>query len=127
MSISRKYGKTYHYPFSPGTTSDDRINQDYWNDMILIDKVIHTEKLDGENIYAIHSIEYPTIEAHFYVFGIREKEQWLSWEETVFYAKMLDFKTVPVIGISQPKLSTQQLFEQEILVLFLRKSSQPFT
>ncbi|MDE6163019.1 MAG: 2'-5' RNA ligase, partial [Bacteroides sp.] len=23
---SKKYGRTYHYPFSPGTTSDDRIN-----------------------------------------------------------------------------------------------------
>ncbi|WP_233507281.1 hypothetical protein [Adhaeribacter pallidiroseus] len=25
MNISQKYGSTYHYPFSPGTTSDDRI------------------------------------------------------------------------------------------------------
>ena len=24
--LSEKYGRTYHYPFSPGTTSDDRIN-----------------------------------------------------------------------------------------------------
>jgi len=23
--LSEKYGRTYHYPFSPGTTSDDRI------------------------------------------------------------------------------------------------------
>jgi hypothetical protein len=22
---SRKYGRTYHFPFSPGTTSDDRM------------------------------------------------------------------------------------------------------
>ncbi|NHX34665.1 2'-5' RNA ligase, partial [Escherichia coli] len=27
---SRKYGRTYHYPFSPGTTSDDRINSYWW-------------------------------------------------------------------------------------------------
>ena len=31
--ISEKYGRTYHYPFSPGTTSDDRINHTYWEDI----------------------------------------------------------------------------------------------
>ncbi len=46
---SRKYGRTFHYPFSPGTTSDDRINHDYWSDMQSIEQVVHTEKLDGEN------------------------------------------------------------------------------
>ncbi|MCV4933068.1 2'-5' RNA ligase, partial [Escherichia coli] len=25
MNTQRKYGRTWHYPFSPGTTSDDRI------------------------------------------------------------------------------------------------------
>jgi hypothetical protein len=49
MSISRKYGRTYHYPFSPGTTSDDRINHNYWEDVKKIETIIHTEKLDGEN------------------------------------------------------------------------------
>lgn len=46
---SRKYGRTFHYPFSPGTTSDDRINHDYWSDMQSVEQVVHTEKLDGEN------------------------------------------------------------------------------
>jgi hypothetical protein len=46
---SGKYGRTYHYPFSPGTTSDDRINFDYWSDLQQIKTVVHTEKLDGEN------------------------------------------------------------------------------
>lgn len=49
MSWSRKYGRTYHYPFSPGTTSDDRINFDWWEDISKIETIIHTEKLDGEN------------------------------------------------------------------------------
>ena len=49
MSLSRKYGRTYHYPFSPGTTSDDRINFDYWKHLQIIDSLVHTEKLDGEN------------------------------------------------------------------------------
>lgn len=46
---SRKYGRTFHYPFSPGTTSDDRINHDYWSDIESIEQIVHTEKLDGEN------------------------------------------------------------------------------
>lgn len=49
MSVSTKYGRTYHYPFSPGTTSDDRINSNYIEDLSKINTVIHTEKLDGEN------------------------------------------------------------------------------
>ena len=49
MSLSRKYGRTYHYPFSPGTSSDDRLNHDYWEQLSVIDRVVHTEKLDGEN------------------------------------------------------------------------------
>ena len=47
--ISEKYGRTYHYPFSPGTTSDDRINHTYWEDIQRIGTLVHTEKLDGEN------------------------------------------------------------------------------
>jgi len=49
MSLSRKYGRTFHYPFSPGTASDDRINHGYWEDVSAIEKIVHTEKLDGEN------------------------------------------------------------------------------
>ena len=112
--LSEKYGRTFHYPFSPGTTSDDRINHTYWEDIQQIETLIHTEKLDGENnclsrygvfarshaapttspwtrelrerwelmkndlgdieifgenLYAIHSIEYRKLETHFYVFA----------------------------------------------------------
>lgn len=44
---SRKYGRTYHFPFSPGTTSDDKIQQDW--QQILQHELVITEKLDGEN------------------------------------------------------------------------------
>jgi len=144
MAISRKYGRTGHYPFSPGTTSDDRIQHDYWDYLQLIPRVVHTEKLDGENnclskygvfarshaaptvspwtetlrqywhsirhdlgdrevflenLYAVHSLRYRNLEHHFHVFAIRENDRWLSWEETKFYAGMLDLPTVPEIGI----------------------------
>ncbi|MRG48644.1 2'-5' RNA ligase [Chitinophaga sp. SYP-B3965] len=49
MAISQKYGRTYHYPFSPGTSSDDRIQHDYWDHLKKIPQLVHTEKLDGEN------------------------------------------------------------------------------
>lgn len=161
MSVSRKYGRTYHYPFSPGTTSDDRINADYWDDLSRIATVIHTEKLDGENnclsqhgvfarshavptvspwtrtlrerwnllkqdlgdyelfgenLYAIHSIAYPKIEEHFFVFGVREHDQWLCWEETQFIAAAFDLPVVPVWGICSD-FGDKSAYEQSILGL----------
>jgi hypothetical protein len=161
MAISQKYGRTYHYPFSPGTTSDDRIAHDYWEHLQRIPNLIHTEKLDGENnclsklgvfarshaapttspwteslrrfwqlvkhdlgdleifgenLYAIHSIEYRKLEHHFYAFGIREHDRWFSWEETQFYANMLDLPTIPVIKMEiMPK--EQKQFEAATLAL----------
>jgi hypothetical protein len=167
MSISKKYGRTFHYPFSPGTTSDDRINTDYWEQVSALPTVIHTEKLDGENncmsrngvfarshaapttspwtrqlrekwavlkndlgdyeifgenLYAIHSIQYPLIEAHYYVFGIRELDKWLSWEETIFIATMFDLPTVPLIE-KVTDLTTQQDFEKKVLSLVKNESA----
>jgi hypothetical protein len=137
---SSKYPRTYHFPFSPGTTSDDRIKSD-WQDILQYELVV-TEKLDGENtclkkegvfarshsaptlnpwaknmwdihrlvkdnlgdfnifgenLFGIHSIEYERLESHFYIFAIRESDKWLSWDEVVFYANVLDIPTVPVI------------------------------
>ncbi|MBC7864193.1 MAG: 2'-5' RNA ligase [Bacteroidia bacterium] len=167
MSISRKYGRTYHYPFSPGTSSDDRINSDYWNDLSKIKTIIHTEKLDGENnclskygvfarshaaptvspwtaflrqrwdlmkndlgdyelfgenLYAIHSIEYPNIESHYFVFGVRENDKWLSWEETKFIASAFDLPTVPVL-MECSELSEKSLFEKDLLELIKRSGT----
>ncbi|MDI3321852.1 RNA ligase family protein [Pinibacter soli] len=159
MAISQKYGRTYHYPFSPGTTSDDRIQHDYWKNVSAIEQLVHTEKLDGENnclsqygvfarshaapttsawtatlrnywksvkndlgnlevflenLYAVHSLEYKKLDHHFFVFGIREGDRWLSWEETKFYAAMLDLPTVPEIKIVKRPM-VQADFEKGIL------------
>jgi hypothetical protein len=51
----------------------------------------------GENLYGIHSIEYEQLSYHFYVFAIRVEEEWLSWEEVVFYAEALGLATAPVL------------------------------
>jgi hypothetical protein len=159
MAISEKYSRTYHYPFSPGTTSDDRINYGYWDCIQQIPTIIHTEKLDGENnclsrygvfarshaaptvspwtedlrrfwqlikydlgdleiflenLYAVHSIEYRNIDKHYHVFGIRLHDKWLSWEETKFYANMLDLPVVPEIAVIDTP-EDQILFEKAIL------------
>lgn len=46
--ISRiKYPRTYHLPFSPGVTSDDRIMETYAG--LEGQEVVVTEKMDGEN------------------------------------------------------------------------------
>jgi hypothetical protein len=159
MAISQKYGRTAHYPFSPGTTSDDRIQHDYWEHLQQIPYLVHTEKLDGENnclskygvfarshaaptvspwtetlrqywqhirdklgdlevflenLYAVHSLRYQRLDHHFHVFAVRENSQWLSWEETKFYAALLELPTVPEIKIITTP-SKRTIFERDVL------------
>ena len=42
-----KYGRTYHLPWSPGATSDDKISNDISS--LIGTEIVITEKLDGEN------------------------------------------------------------------------------
>lgn len=42
-----KYNRTYHLPFSPGATSDDKISKNV--DSLLGVDIVINEKLDGEN------------------------------------------------------------------------------
>lgn len=166
MSISTKYGRTYHYDFSLGTTSDDRINRNWRKEVKAFKTILHTEKMDGENtclsplgvfarshaaptlhpwanhlkikqsvmatdlkennleifgenLYAIHSIIYPRLEQHFYVFGVRILDKWLSWEETKWYASMFDLPVVPELLIQDTQ--DTDLIKQTVLEL----ASQP--
>lgn len=52
----------------------------------------------GENLYAVHSIEYGSLSDYFYVFTIFFDNYVLSWEETEQWCDLLGVKTVPVIG-----------------------------
>ncbi len=159
---SQKYGRTYHYPFSPGTTSDDRFNHTYWQDINKFKQLLHTEKLDGENnclnsmgvfarshaapttspwtaqlrerwalikndlgdaelfgenLYAIHSIEYKNIEEYYFIFAVRIKDMWLSWEEVKFYAALFDFPTVPELGVNDVSDLTKETLKDKIVTL----------
>lgn len=44
-----KYPRTYHLPWSPGTTSDDKKLSGDWFDNYKGREIVITEKLDGEN------------------------------------------------------------------------------
>lgn len=141
MTKYHKYPRTYHLPWSPGGTSDDRIlpDTDHFRglEVVVTEKLdgentsmycdhIHARSLDskhhpsrtmvktlhgqiaheipfgwrlcGENVYALHSIQYRKLAGHFYVFGIYDdKNTCLSWDETVEYATMLNLPVAPVL------------------------------
>lgn len=46
-----KYPRTYHLPYSPGSTKDDKKLQTGWFENYREKEIVITEKLDGENIH----------------------------------------------------------------------------
>lgn len=159
-----KYPRTMHLPFSPGTTSDDRIASDISS--ILNKKVVITEKLDGENramtkggiyarshveytnnpwaqkswelwnrigkdlpedmflfgedVYAIHSIEYQNLKSTFYLFGIRDEDVWLSWDDVKENAFLLEIPTVPELFVGE--FETELELKDKVLELVSKPS-----
>jgi hypothetical protein len=52
----------------------------------------------GENLFARHSIGYQGLPSYFMAFSIwNERNETLSWDETVEWAALLDLVTVPVL------------------------------
>lgn len=43
----KKYGRTFHLPFSPGAASDDKVMSSL--DGLMVEDLVVTEKMDGEN------------------------------------------------------------------------------
>lgn len=64
-----------------------------------ISKDIPTDwRICGENVYAQHSVAYTNLSSYFLVFSIwNEKNECLSWEETVTWCSLLGLKHVPVL------------------------------
>ena len=55
-------------------------------------------RLCGENLYALHSVGYDNLPSYFLLFSIwNEKNECLSWDETVEWASLLGLTTVPVL------------------------------
>ena len=159
-----KYSRTYHLPYSPGATNDDRIS-DSVDSLVGIDIVI-TEKLDGsnasitrggvygrshveysknpwdremwniqrrikndlsedvfvfgENMMGIHSIEYSDLSSYFYIFGVRDNNIWIPWEDVEEYSFLLDIPTVPVLF--KGKVSSEKELKELVLSLVLKPS-----
>ena len=92
-----KYGVFARSHAAPSAHPWDKPLRERWQ---LIKDDLKELEIFGENMYAIHSIAYKGLESFFYVFAVREGDQWLSWEEVKFYAGMLDFPTVPEIQLT---------------------------
>jgi hypothetical protein len=74
----------------------------------------------GENLYAIHSIEYGAIDQHYFVLGVRVGAEWLSWEEVKFYAAAFDFPVVPELRVSKPTI--EPVLREEVVALAKEQS-----
>ncbi|BDD09295.1 2'-5' RNA ligase [Fulvitalea axinellae] len=81
---------------APSALPWDKPLWERWN---LIKNDLKDLEIFGENMYGVHSIAYSKLESYFYVFAIREKGYWLSWDAVKFYASLLDFPVVPEIPV----------------------------
>jgi hypothetical protein len=70
----------------------------------------------GENLYAIHSIEYTNLKDYFYLFAIRNKTIFLSYDDIIKEAKRLEFETVPTVfkGIFKTEKKLKDFLDNEI-------------
>ena len=58
-----KYPRTFHFPFSPGATSDDKISDDVSE--LIGQEIVILEKLDGENTNFVKDGVYARSHASF--------------------------------------------------------------
>ena len=58
-------------------------------------------------------MRYRRLDHHFFVFAVRDGEQWLSWEEVKFYAALIDLPTVPELA-RLPTPTNRTAFEREV-------------
>jgi len=72
--------------------------------------------LFGENMYAIHSIEYTKLDAYFYLFGVRDNGVFLSFKDVLEYSFLLDIPTVPVLF--DGTINTEKELNELVLDLF---------
>lgn len=109
-----KYGVFARSHLAPTIHPWDKPMRERWQ---LIKNDLGSLEVFGENMYGIHSIGYRKLTSYFYVFAIREKGRWLSWEEVKFYAALLDFPVVPAIAIKYPLRDfMEEHLEEEVIL-----------
>lgn len=79
-------------------------------------------ELFGENMFGVHSIGYRGLESYFYVFAVRQGDQWLSWSDVEEIASYFDFPTVPVLkrGVRLPSPEEMSRSEDQLLFEWLQ-------
>ena len=72
----------------------------------------------GENMYGIHSIEYPELTDYFYVFNILDTEtnEFLSWDEVEEECKRVGYNIVPYYDEDSGRTSEE--LEEEFGLVF---------
>jgi hypothetical protein len=99
---------------SHATPCRDPWTNHLWDRWELLKDKLKGLEFFGENLYAVHSIEYSGLESHFYIFAIREEDRWYFWEEVEFYSQLVDIPTVPVLykgSAAELKKSDEKHFE----------------
>lgn len=66
-----------------------------WAIQATIKNDLYGLQIFGENMYAIHSIEYDKLPEYFFVFAIRDGDLWYSWDEVKYFAQHYRFSIVP--------------------------------
>ncbi len=94
-------------------------NRHYYSKLDILNPNYH---YFGENMYAIHSIEYKKLKDYFYIFNIfdTKNSEWLSWDEVVEEALRCDFLVVPVLLIEE------NISEKEIKKLMINSLSNSY-
>lgn len=89
-----------------------------WESQYLIkDYIPEGTFLFGENMYAIHSIEYKDLNSYFYLFGVRKDINiWASWDEVVEMSEFIECPTVPVLfeGVINSEKELKEIVEDLI-------------
>src|SRR3990172_2533239 len=70
-------------------------------------------RICGENLFARHSLSYRDLPSYFMVFSIWEKENCLSWDETVEYCDLLGLTPVKVLYRGEFNLETIKNFKPD--------------
>lgn len=78
-------------------------------------KIPDNVQLFGENVFAVHSIEYNELPGYFLLFNVRDLNSmmWSSWEEVELWAQEIEVSTVPVLfkGVVSSEKELQKLTE----------------
>lgn len=72
----------------------------------------------GENMQAIHSIEYSDLKSYFYIFAVfdHKYKRWLSWRDVVKCSEMWGIPHVPILfsGTMKNELELQQWIQKKM-------------